>query len=57
MGIGNDFAPSLKSLNTFKTKFAEDTKMVAAARDLPVKRGLYGALRLVKRLRGALRRG
>ncbi|RSX57262.1 lipid II:glycine glycyltransferase FemX [Bifidobacterium samirii] len=57
MGIGNDFAPSLKSLNTFKTKFAEDTVTIAAARDLPVKRGLYGVLRLVKRLRGAMRRG
>ena len=56
MGIGNDFAPSLKSLNTFKTKFAAETTMVAAARDLPVKRGLYGALRFVKRVRGMLHR-
>lgn len=56
MGIGNDFAPSLKSLNTFKTKFAENTTEVAAGHDIPIKRGLYGALRLVQNIRKALRK-
>ena len=38
MGIGNDFAPSLKSLNEFKTKFAPETTQIAAGRDIPIKR-------------------
>lgn len=51
MGIGSDFAPSLNSLNTFKTKFCEDVTPVAPGRDVPVKRGLYTALRAVNKLR------
>lgn len=56
MGIGNDFAPSLKSLNTFKTKFAEGTSPVAPGRDVPVKRGFYAALRTAQKVRKALRK-
>lgn len=51
MGIGNDFAPSLKSLNTFKTKFAEETVEIAPGRDVPVKRGFYRVLRFIQALR------
>lgn len=32
MGIGNDFAPSLKSLNGFKTKFSESIAQISAGR-------------------------
>ncbi|KFI68576.1 lipid II:glycine glycyltransferase FemX [Bifidobacterium magnum] len=54
MGIGNDFAPSLKSLNGFKTKFAKDTKVIAAAYDFPIKKVLYKTLVLMKDVRGKL---
>ncbi|OFK24774.1 GNAT family N-acetyltransferase [Olsenella sp. HMSC062G07] len=54
MGIGNDFSPTLKGLNTFKTKFAEGVTDVAPARDLPVRPVLYGSLVAAKKL---LRRG
>lgn len=56
MGIGNDFAPSLKSLNEFKTKFSKEITEVAAAHDFPLKKGLYKGLVLLKELRGKLRR-
>ncbi|MBW3078283.1 lipid II:glycine glycyltransferase FemX [Bifidobacterium simiiventris] len=56
MGIGNDFAPSLKSLNMFKTKFAEDTTQVAPARDVPIKKVFYGTLAAVQKLRKSLRK-
>lgn len=56
MGIGSDFAPSMLSLNTFKTKFAKDgVRAVAPDRDVPVKRAFYGALVRAKRLRDGLR--
>ncbi len=55
MGIGNDFAPSLKSLNDFKTKFAPDTVTIAAGRDIPIKKGFYTMLRIVQNVRHALK--
>ncbi len=55
MGIGNEFAPSLKSLNDFKTKFAPDTVMIAAGRDIPIKKGFYTMLRMVQNVRHALK--
>lgn len=55
MGIGNDFAPSLKSLNTFKTKFAEDTVQTSAGRDVPIKKGFYRALTMLQSIRRSLR--
>ena len=55
MGIGNDFAPSLKSLNDFKTKFAPDTVTIAAGRDIPIKKGFYTMLRMVQNARHALK--
>lgn len=51
MGIGSDFAPSLKSLNTFKTKFSEEVVPVAPARDVPIKHGFYGLLQFIQKLR------
>ncbi|MUH58811.1 methicillin resistance protein [Bifidobacterium sp. GSD1FS] len=51
MGIGNDFAPSLKSLNEFKTKFTKETTQLAAGRDVPVKKTFYSMLRLLQSLR------
>lgn len=56
MGIGNDFAPSLKSLNTFKTKFSENTVQTAAGRDIPINTVFYRALTLLQSIRHALRR-
>ena len=44
MGIGNDFAPSLKGLNTFKTKFAKDVVDIAPDRDVPLRPLVYGSL-------------
>lgn len=56
MGIGSDFQPATKSLNTFKTKFAKDgERCIAPDRDVPFKRGFYSALHKVKDVRGALR--
>lgn len=51
MGIGNDFAPTLKGLNEFKTKFSKEVADVAPDRDLPIKPTLYRALWAAKRLR------
>ena len=56
MGIGSDFAPSLKGLNEFKTKFTEEVTPVAPARDVPVKKGFYAALVLLQSLRRKLRK-
>ena len=56
MGIGNDFAPSLKSLNGFKTKFSENIVQVAAGRDIPVKKAFYRSLTLLQSLRRKLRK-
>lgn len=56
MGIGSDFQPATKSLNTFKTKFAKDgERCIAPDRDVPIKRGFYGALLKVKAVRDAMR--
>ena len=56
MGIGNDFAPSLMGLNTFKTKFAKDVVDVAPERDLPLRPLMYASLvkarDLLRRRRG-----
>lgn len=52
MGIGSDFSPTLKGLNEFKTKFTEEVTPVAPGRDVPVRKAFYGALRMVKRIRG-----
>lgn len=56
MGIGNDFNPSIKGLNEFKTKFTEEITDVAPDRDVPIKKGFYALLTLVKSVRGALRK-
>ncbi|OZG67411.1 lipid II:glycine glycyltransferase FemX [Bifidobacterium eulemuris] len=55
MGIGSDFAPSLKGLNEFKTKFTENVTPVAPGRDVPVKSLFYRTLRLLQSLRHRLR--
>lgn len=55
MGIGSDFAPSLKGLNEFKTKFTEEITPVAAGHDVPIKKGFYTLLTLVKSVRDKLR--
>lgn len=55
MGIGDDFAPSLKGLNEFKTKFDKQVRHIAPDRDVAVRAGFYGFLRGLKKLRGALR--
>ena len=44
MGIGSAFAPSLKGLNEFKTKFTETITPVAPARDMPLKKVFYKTL-------------
>ncbi|QSY57669.1 GNAT family N-acetyltransferase [Bifidobacterium imperatoris] len=51
MGIGSDFAPSLKGLNEFKTKFTEETTPVAPARDVPIHRGFYAGLKTLQSIR------
>ncbi|MBQ9058680.1 MAG: peptidoglycan bridge formation glycyltransferase FemA/FemB family protein [Atopobiaceae bacterium] len=51
MGIGNDFAPTLKGLNTFKCKFSPDTVSVAPDRDLILKPLMYKSLTAVKNVR------
>ena len=44
MGIGNDFAPSLKGLNVFKCKFSKDILDIAPDRDVPFKPLVYASL-------------
>lgn len=56
MGIGSDFAPSLKGLNEFKTKFTEEVTPVPPARDVPIKKVFYWALTTAQSLRKALRK-
>ena len=51
MGIGSDFAPSLKGLNQFKTKFAKEITPVSAGHDVPVKKTFYRMLCLLQSLR------
>lgn len=54
MGIGSEFAPETMNLNEFKTKFAKEGEIkIAPDRDVPIKRGFYGALQKVKRHRDA----
>ncbi len=55
MGIGSDFAPSLKGLNEFKTKFTETITPVAPARDVPLKKVFYKTLQAVQGVRRAFR--
>ena len=55
MGIGSDFSPELLTLNNFKTKFAKDVAHAAPDRDLPIKKGLYGALQRLQSFRRARR--
>lgn len=54
MGIGSDFAPSLKGLNEFKTKFTSEIAPVAAGRDIPLRPVYYKALTTAKKLRKTL---
>ncbi|NMM97722.1 lipid II:glycine glycyltransferase FemX [Bifidobacterium olomucense] len=56
MGIGSDFAPSLKGLNEFKTKFTEEITPVAPARDVPIKKLFYWALQTAQSVRKSLRK-
>ncbi|RBP97329.1 peptidoglycan bridge formation protein FemAB [Bifidobacterium aemilianum] len=51
MGIGDDFAPSLKGLNEFKTKFTKEVTPVAPSRDIPLRKAFYWSLVTAKRLR------
>lgn len=56
MGIGSAFSPETMNLNEFKTKFAKDGVVrIAPDRDVPVKRGFYGALVKVRDLRNGVR--
>ena len=54
MGIGNDFSPKLKTLNTFKTKFSNEVTDVAPDRDVPIRGTFYSALVTARK---ALKRG
>jgi hypothetical protein len=56
MGIGDDFSPTLKGLNEFKTKFAEEITPVAPDRDVPLRTAFYAALTLAKKVKSLLRR-
>ena len=55
MSIGSAFAPSLKGLNAFKTKFTETITPVAPARDVPLKKVFYKTLQAVQGVRRAFR--
>lgn len=50
MGIGNDFAPSLKGLNEFKCKFSKDIVDVAPDRDIPLHPVAYASLVKARKL-------
>lgn len=56
MGIGDDFAPSLRGLNEFKTKFDKQIRHIAPDRDIAVRTGFYRLLRQAKSLRSRLHR-
>ena len=56
MGIGDDFSPSLKSLNTFKTKFSKEVRPVAPNRDVPLRKAFYQTLVAAKGLKTRLGR-
>ena len=51
MGIGDDFAPSLKGLNEFKTKFTPEITHVAPDRDVPLHKVFYTTLAAAKKLK------
>lgn len=51
MGIGSEFAPSLKGLNEFKCKFSTDITQVSAMRDIPLRSGFYNCLKLAKKFK------
>lgn len=51
MGIGSDFAPSLNGLNTFKTKFSQETRSVVPERDIPIKKMFYSTLKTMKKIK------
>lgn len=55
MSIGSAFAPSLKGLNEFKTKFTETITPVAPARDMLLKKVFYKTLQAVQGVRRAFR--
>lgn len=52
MGIGDDFAPSLKGLNEFKTKFTPEITKVAPNRDVPLRKMFYNTLTAAKKIKG-----
>lgn len=54
MGIGNDFAPTLMTLNNFKTKFSKETTTLAGAHDIALRKGFYSMLRTAQSLRKKL---
>ena len=56
MGIGSDFAPSLKGLNEFKCKFTDEITPVAAGHDMPIKKAFYRSLKVAKSVKDALRK-
>lgn len=56
MGIGSDIAPSLKSLNTFKTKFSNEVREVAPVREVIVRPALYAAIAKARQIVRLLRR-
>ncbi len=55
MAIGSDFSPTLLGLNEFKTKFCKEVAEVAPDRDVPVRKGFYGALCKLRSLRESWR--
>ena len=55
MGIGSDFAPSLKGLNEFKCKFTEEITPVAPPATYPSRRSSTRRCRLCRGVRKALR--
>lgn len=55
MSIGSAFAPSLKGLNEFKTKFTETITPVAPTRDMLLKKIFYKTLQAVQGVRRAFR--
>lgn len=50
MGIGNDFAPTLKGLNEFKCKFSKQTVQIAPDRDLPLHELEYDMLQKTRKI-------
>ncbi len=50
MGIGSELSPGLNGLNEFKTKFSRKVVEVRAARELPLRPGVYRAAALIRSL-------